>query len=78
LSFFDPSKFVDRYATGTGRPTQEKQAGLQPRQGPVSVSEPRVISLMDALGRSIEAEQLKNAAAGLAAARRRPVRRKRA
>jgi DNA end-binding protein Ku len=68
---FDPSTFVDRYETALVELLKEKQAGIQPKQGPAAVSELRVVNLMDALRRSITAEQPKRPPAKAASARRR-------
>jgi len=50
---------------------KEKQAGIVPKQGPVAVSQPRVVKLMDALRRSIGAAAPKKPTARATPARRR-------
>jgi DNA end-binding protein Ku len=75
---FDPSKFVDHYETALVDLLKKKQAGVQPKETPAEVPERRVINLMDALRRSIDAESPKKPVAKPAAARRRPAGRKRA
>jgi len=68
---FDPGTFVDRYENAVVALLKEKQAGIVPKKGPVAVSQPRVVNLMDALRRSIGAEAPKKPAARTAPARRR-------
>jgi non-homologous end joining protein Ku len=50
---------------------KEKQAGMVPKKSPVAASEPRVVNLMEALRRSISAEESKKPAAKAAPTRRR-------
>jgi DNA end-binding protein Ku len=68
---FDPGPFVDRYETALVELLKEKQAGIVPKKGPVAVSAPRVVNLLDALRRSIGAEAPKKPAAKAVSARRR-------
>ncbi len=67
---FDPSAFVDHYEVALLELLKTKQAGIQPKKSEAPVTERRVINLMDALRRSIEAEQPKKPAAESATARR--------
>ena len=60
---FDPSTFVDHYEVALVELLKTKQAGIQPKKTGAPVPERRVINLMDALRRSIEAEQPKRPAA---------------
>ena len=60
---FDPSRFVDHYEVALVELLKTKQAGIQPKKTGAPVPERRVINLMDALRRSIEAEQPKRPAA---------------
>jgi DNA end-binding protein Ku len=75
---FDPSKFVDHYETALVDLLKKKQAGVQPKETPAAVPERRVINLMDALRKSIDAEQPKKPAARSTAEKRRPAGKKRA
>jgi DNA end-binding protein Ku len=53
---FDPSKFEDRYETAVVELIRSKQAG-QPVKTPAAPRPSNVVNLMDALRRSIDAEQ---------------------
>ena len=53
---FDPSKFEDRYETALHQLIKAKQAGKTPPAAP-SPQPSNVISLMDALRRSVQAER---------------------
>jgi DNA end-binding protein Ku len=68
---FDPSTFVDRYEAALVDLLKKKQAGIAPKATPAVVPERRVINLMDALKKSIEAETPKKPAAGQAKTGRR-------
>jgi DNA end-binding protein Ku len=68
---FDPSAFVDRYENALAALLNEKQAGIVPKKGPVAVSEPRVVNLMEALRRSIAADDSRKPTAKAAPTRRR-------
>jgi DNA end-binding protein Ku len=68
---FDPSTFVDHYEAALVDLLKKKQAGIAPKATPAVVPERRVINLMDALKKSIEAETPKKPAAGQAKTRRR-------
>jgi hypothetical protein len=67
----DPSTFVDHYEAALVDLLKKKQAGIAPKTTPAVVPERRVINLMDALKKSIEAETPKKPAAGQAKTRRR-------
>jgi DNA end-binding protein Ku len=60
---FDPSTFVDHYEVALVELLKTKQAGVPPQKSAAPVPERRVINLMDALRRSLEAEQPKKPAA---------------
>jgi len=68
---FDPSRFVDRYENAAVALLKKKQTGIVPKKGPVVLSEPRVVNLMDALRRSIGAAAPKKPTARATPARRR-------
>ena len=54
---FDPVEFEDRYETAVVEMLKQKQAGLPPtREAPVAAPA-TVVNLMDALRRSVQAEQ---------------------
>ena len=53
---FDPSQFEDHYETALAELLRKKQAGFQPPKGKEHIAAPsKVINLMDALRRSVEA-----------------------
>jgi DNA end-binding protein Ku len=55
---FDPAQFTDHYETALVEMLRQKQAGFQPPKGKEQPEAPKnVISLMDALRRSVKAEQ---------------------
>jgi DNA end-binding protein Ku len=73
---FDPSMLEDHYRTALVEVIRKKQAQLPLHAGHVKPSTDNVVSLMDALRRSIASEQPKNPATS-ARAKRRPVGKKR-
>src|SRR5947209_132199 len=54
---FDPSQFEDHYETALVEMLRKKQAGFKPPKGKEIAPPPNVINLMDALRRSIQAEE---------------------
>jgi DNA end-binding protein Ku len=66
---FDPSAFIDHYEAALVELLKTKQAGVQPKQIGAPVAERGIINLMDALRRSMEAEQPKKPAAQSTTAR---------
>jgi DNA end-binding protein Ku len=55
---FDPAEFVDHYETALVEMLRQKQQGFKPPKGKEEAATPKnVISLMDALRRSVKAEQ---------------------
>jgi DNA end-binding protein Ku len=55
---FDPSQFTDHYETALVEMLRQKQAGFKPPKGKEQPKAPtNVVSLMDALRRSVKAEQ---------------------
>src|SRR6202158_3936512 len=75
---FEPSAFVDHYEAALVELLRKKQAGIAPKASPAAPPEHRVINLIDALRRSIDAETPKKPAARQPAARRKTAPRKRA
>jgi DNA end-binding protein Ku len=66
---FDPTKFVDHYENALVEILKKKQAGIPVEPVKEAPSSPRVINLMDALRRSVEADRKKPAAASTATRR---------
>jgi DNA end-binding protein Ku len=54
---FDPAEFEDRYETAVVEMLKQKQAGLPPKKEAPVAAPATVVNLMDALRRSVEAEQ---------------------
>jgi DNA end-binding protein Ku len=54
---FDPTEFEDRYETAVTEMLRRKQAGMPPKKEAPVASPGTVVNLMDALRRSIQAEQ---------------------
>ena len=75
---FDPSMLEDHYQAALVEILRKKQAQLPRHVDPVKPSSENVVSLMDALRRSIESEQPKKPAATSVPSKRRPARKKRA
>jgi DNA end-binding protein Ku len=67
---FDPSKFSDRYEDAVVELIRQKRAGLPAQPQKISPSAPNVISLMDALKRSIADEKTAPASASKVKARK--------
>jgi DNA end-binding protein Ku len=67
---FDPSKFSDRYEDAVVELIRQKRAGLPAQPQKISSSAPNVISLMDALKRSIADEKSAPASASKVKARK--------
>jgi DNA end-binding protein Ku len=53
---FDPSEFIDRYETAVVELLKSKQAGIPRSAKPTANAPSNVVSLMDALKRSIQAD----------------------
>ena len=73
---FDPSTFVDQYEVALVDLLKKKEAGIEPQKAAAAAPERRVVNLMDALRKSIEAEAPRKPAAGQAAARRQSTRKR--
>ena len=68
---FDPSTFVDQYEVALVDLLKKKEAGVQPPKAAAAAPDRRVVNLMDALRKSIEAETPRKPAAGQSATTRR-------
>jgi len=75
---FDPSTFVDQYEVALVDLLKKKEAGVQPQKAAAAAPERRVVNLMDALRKSIEAETPRKPVASQSATRRPSSARKRA
>jgi DNA end-binding protein Ku len=60
---FEPETFEDRYENALIELTRSKQAGRAPKTAPAAPPPSNVVNLMDALRRSLKAEEPKGAAA---------------
>jgi DNA end-binding protein Ku len=54
---FDPAEFEDRYENAVAKMLKQKQAGMPPKKDAPVAAPSTVVNLMDALRRSVQAEQ---------------------
>ncbi len=69
---FDATEFEDRYETAVVEMLKRKQAGLPPAEQPEAAAPTNVVSLMDALRRSVEGKKPARKAPGKVADREKP------
>ncbi len=69
---FDATEFEDRYETAVVEMLKRKQAGLPPAEQPEAAAPTNVVSLMDALRRSVEGKKPARKAPGKVADRKKP------